>query len=693
MNPSESLLQSAQANDLHKLRSIITENPSLNLDIRSTDRFERTPLEWAIYHKNLDLVKVLVEKGANINLYNKKGFGPLYEALGGYQRPILFYLIEQGAAINHIPEYAEKGETLLHEVTFRGDVALLEVLYAKGINLNKEYNLWGSSIDAAIEGNHLEIAQSLVERGADMEVLFYEGCNALMVAIEEGKTEGAILLLALGANPNAVSEFGWSPLCFAAKAGNIKIAEALLQKGANINFTIPKERNGQVVNEDEYGLTPIFLAISNNRLPMLRFLIAAGANMEVLDLGKSIVLSTIENKELAATKILIDAGADIFATTSRQETALFLVCLVIKDCTKTLKAAQSPDAGERDKVRVKKLIANQTLTLAVELLQILLEKGANAHTIAAYAYRNQVTALQLLLESENLLSIELLLKYGAKSIYYDQVRGRIDLTVQLNSQNPAILALLNKQEALAFDHLQLPVDIQPILKQWDILAKHNYFPYANYHDYFRLYRIRLTAYVSGKKWKLIFQQLGCTYNSSRFHNWIGVLTQKSTTHTDWYQRNDLTTQQNFRAYYIDERDTEETYQKSAKQYGEKIPDNASNWARIQQFKVLLNKEEHTLKPSWEDYQAAGVPIKKAYYSQNNTVNEYDLFEVAMHLLADKMWLENPLEALNLISNEENWLPVFEDEGDHILAHIFKQEQPSATVYWQKIARLIVGKKK
>jgi len=103
-NLDEVLYKKAQeychANNVESLRQIITE---YNLDVEYKFENERTLLHEACYSKNVEIIKFLIDFGANINAVNKNGTTPLMYAKTNIQKEqygILNYLVSKGASID-----------------------------------------------------------------------------------------------------------------------------------------------------------------------------------------------------------------------------------------------------------------------------------------------------------------------------------------------------------------------------------------------------------------------------------------------------------------------------------------------------------------------------------------------------------------------------------------------------------------
>jgi len=105
--------------------------------IDSCDSFLRTSLIWATFYDNLDLLKWLIENGADVNHQDKVGYSALHFA--GQERRLepAKLLIDKGAKL----EIADKhGNTPLVTAIFnsKGDYSLVKLYISNGANLDRE---------------------------------------------------------------------------------------------------------------------------------------------------------------------------------------------------------------------------------------------------------------------------------------------------------------------------------------------------------------------------------------------------------------------------------------------------------------------------------------------------------------------------------------------------------------------------
>ena len=93
-----SLHSAAQAGDIIKVRSLLDEGA----DINATPAFAPgwTPLSHALYKGQIEIARLLIERGAFINPKSKWGNTPLHLAIPADNAEIVRLLIEHGADIN-----------------------------------------------------------------------------------------------------------------------------------------------------------------------------------------------------------------------------------------------------------------------------------------------------------------------------------------------------------------------------------------------------------------------------------------------------------------------------------------------------------------------------------------------------------------------------------------------------------------
>ncbi|KXZ42210.1 hypothetical protein GPECTOR_181g256 [Gonium pectorale] len=85
----------------------------------------------------------------------------------------------------------------------------------------------------AAENGHTEAVRALLGAGADKDAINKYVATPLYVAAENGHVEAVQVLLQAGANKEAANKDGWTPLLIAAQLGHVQAVQVLLQVGAN----------------------------------------------------------------------------------------------------------------------------------------------------------------------------------------------------------------------------------------------------------------------------------------------------------------------------------------------------------------------------------------------------------------------------------------------------------------------------
>ena len=115
-----------------------------NLQVNSKNIKQNTPLIEACQSGFLDIVKLLISKGADINSKNKDGYTALLTSVGYEQYEIATYLIENGA---NIEDSNKDGKTVLYFAVLKENISFIKYLISKGVNLNRKDKLRRTPFD------------------------------------------------------------------------------------------------------------------------------------------------------------------------------------------------------------------------------------------------------------------------------------------------------------------------------------------------------------------------------------------------------------------------------------------------------------------------------------------------------------------------------------------------------------------
>ena len=135
------------------------------LDAHSNDGW--TPLHLAAFFGYPELAKELLSRGVNVDVRSSNAMRntPLHAAVAGRQTELMRLLLENGADAN---ANQEGGWTALHAAAQNGDREMAELLIAYGADLNARANNQQCPLDMALLKGHKDLASLLGELGAKL---------------------------------------------------------------------------------------------------------------------------------------------------------------------------------------------------------------------------------------------------------------------------------------------------------------------------------------------------------------------------------------------------------------------------------------------------------------------------------------------------------------------------------------------
>jgi len=201
------------------------------------------PLIDAIIARNLDLVKSLIQTGADVNKEDQRNnFRPLNYAIPRGTEYFMV-LVEAGADINYKFGISQ---TLLLQAIDEQNLDIVKYLVDHGVNVNLERNPHRHTpLYQAVIKPSLEIVEYLVEHGARIDVVTRSNETILNYAIINGPSGNLPLIRYLVENLhmdiNTQDKYGKTPLHNAIERGDINYVKYLVDHGAGLD--IP-DRNG-----------------------------------------------------------------------------------------------------------------------------------------------------------------------------------------------------------------------------------------------------------------------------------------------------------------------------------------------------------------------------------------------------------------------------------------------------------------
>ncbi|UJR25974.1 hypothetical protein I4U23_007322 [Adineta vaga] len=224
---------------------LVSKGANIN---RTTEEAQETALTLACAGGFLDVVKILLVNGANINLGQST---PLMEASQEGHIELVPFLIENGANVN---QTTRVGDTALGYACESGHTEVAEILLNAGAHIDDAENEGRTPLMKAARAGHICTVRYLISKGADVNrSTITNDATVLSLACAGGHFELTTILLLNGADPNHLLKDRSNCLIEAAKGGHTAIVQLLLEYPKSIlNCTInPIETNDDEDDEDE----------------------------------------------------------------------------------------------------------------------------------------------------------------------------------------------------------------------------------------------------------------------------------------------------------------------------------------------------------------------------------------------------------------------------------------------------------
>ena len=288
----------------------------------------------AILNNNEKMVKLLLDRGANINI--KGEFGPLILAVTEGNENIVNLLLDRGADIN---EQNIKGDTALIYAVTNNNINMVKLLLNRDANIDKKDINGYTSLIIAVDNGNENIVNLLLDRGADIDVTDnINRVTALIIATVNNNKDMVELLLNRGANINKKDINGYTALIIAVDNGNIDIVTLLLDRGANIN---------EQSNDRD---TALVHAVNKQNADIVTLLLNRGADITIKNrITKQTALDLASKQKNKEIKDLIEnfIKNDPKAIKARKEAEESLLADIQKEeqMQKKRKAKKKPETG------------------------------------------------------------------------------------------------------------------------------------------------------------------------------------------------------------------------------------------------------------------------------------------------------------------------------------------------------------
>ncbi len=291
INIEGSIYDDIRRGDIIKVRNRLDAgtNPDMQNKQIGTLYPNQTLLGLASYYGKVNIARLLIDRGANLEKKGQHGLGPLQWAAEGGRSEVAKLLVAKGADVN-------KGGSLSYAILYH-HADVVKVLLEHGASATHNGK---SALDFAYLKKNAEIVKLLTP------------AKTIHEAARDGKLWEVKRFVKLGVNINAKEEQGRTVLHFAATKNHLEIVSYLIACNADIEV------------EDNDKQTPCLWAVSRGHLKIVEFFVNKKANLNAFSdsTKEHIVHWAAKGGFSSIMKLLIASGVKLELKTKAGQTPL-----------------------------------------------------------------------------------------------------------------------------------------------------------------------------------------------------------------------------------------------------------------------------------------------------------------------------------------------------------------------------------
>lgn len=302
---TEEIIEAVRKGDLQRVKQM--KNVDVNLGSSKTGQL---PIIEAIKRKDIEMIDLLIQKGAKLEVFSTDGLTPLMIAVQQEDLDVMNKLISYRV---NLETREGKNRTVIFYAAEAKDEVILSTLIKAGAKVNVEDYDGITPLMVAVDGNRsVQRIDQLVTAGADVKKIDTNQESAMDLAIRQDDVEKVSALLSHGFDPNAKNKRGNPYFIEVVSSKKWSMIEAFIHAKVDVNLI------------GKYGRkSPLMYAVEENSPMIVTLLLKHQADLNQQDqYGKTALMIAAEKGAKSGLAILIKHKPEINLEDKYGETAL-----------------------------------------------------------------------------------------------------------------------------------------------------------------------------------------------------------------------------------------------------------------------------------------------------------------------------------------------------------------------------------
>ncbi|KAM8761185.1 ankyrin repeat and death domain-containing protein 1A [Acanthopagrus schlegelii] len=279
--------------------------------VDQADKHGVAPIHLAAWFGSLEILKLLVQAGAEQKVKNEEGLNILHCAAINNHTDILEYIVND-LQMKELDKHDLSGNRPFALAAEHGCAEMLDMLMVPYDMATMKPNKRGDTpLHLAARNDQLEAVQLLLQTLDTRDEVNMDGETALYQAADKGQERCVRALLEAGGDPNILTTAKCSALHSVSEKGDTSLVQLLLEYKAHTDF------------KNQYQEAPLHLAVKNSHIPVIHSLLKAGCDSNVTNKRSQTAMHlAAELGKIEVVEMLLKAGLDLTLCDQQGKTAL-----------------------------------------------------------------------------------------------------------------------------------------------------------------------------------------------------------------------------------------------------------------------------------------------------------------------------------------------------------------------------------